>query len=216
MALSNRTSTRFNNWSDPFGFSGTHTPTGTPDAVFALVLSYDTLGGLTYGGASMTQIATHDMYSAHVYVFYLGSPAAGAQTVATVTPSGTITAWVVTYTGVDVGGTPYGVLDNWSSDLFPTSYSRSITSASDREVLGLAHGGDGTFTRGGSQTGLASAPAIDSGNFRSADAWYAAGTLTTATGNNTASVEGTIIIDVRPSGGGGGPSGHINLVFRAP
>lgn len=187
MALSNRTVTRFINHATGGGISGTHTPTGTPDFVVLLVggsLSNPTT--ITYGGVSLgSPVADFSDFGRKSLAYVLASPSSGAQAVVVSgLGGGNVTVWCITYTGVDVGGTPYNVrVGRNFGGAIPSSYSEAVTSAADSELLGLvAATVTSAYTRGASQTALTGSPVLNDNNGWSGDAWYAPGNTSPVTG----------------------------------
>jgi len=98
----------------------THTPNGTPTAVFALAHYFGNLTGITYGGTSMSSLASVNTGAGStIKVWGLANPSAGVQSVIT---SGLVnqTVHVISVTGSDTASLIRASATNVSSDTSPT------------------------------------------------------------------------------------------------
>ena len=219
MALSNRATSEGFNHLNSGAVSFPHTPIGTPDFVVVTVNfgsggSVPFTSGPTYGGNAMTQVAEAGQFSRTSTMWVLASPPSGVQTVASqVGVQHTVRC--VTYTGVDVGGTPYNVLLEHQPGAIST-YSQVVSSAVGREVLVcVAKNQIGTTTPGAGQTVLETLYEDDGNGCGNYLSYMDGASSLTISGTSSGGVEfmGVTALEILPAAGGGGSVAPGVLAF---
>ena len=162
---------------------------------------------ITYNGVGLTKLANQNSTSDSVHLWYLKSPASGANNVvATFAGEGAMVFTAVSVIDADLV-TTFGTVAKAGGT--STAPSATASSASGEMVLAfVGHsyaGGAATLTVGASQTEIANAESGSTGLYgRSAVSWEAgAASVTMSWTASTSSVWALVSVPVKPVGGGG-------------